>query len=145
MGQRLPAQPAQRQYQQRAARDPAMGRLKFGNRRVGQHLDGRFGDPSIARRNLQRVVPALDQLDAERKAFFTDPRAHAVEQYLIIVARFGTGKLFGQFFDRWRQIESGRIDQAVEQFRAPRQRIREHRRVAENIAQHFEQGGPRLQ
>ena len=81
-----------------------MRRLEFQDRRIGQHLDGGFGNPGIARRYRQRIVTPLDQLDSEREAFFANPFAHPVQQDLIVVTRLDAGKLFGQRIDRRRQI-----------------------------------------
>ena len=84
MRQRLATQSAQSENDQLAAFYLAMRLFKFGHCCRGQRLQRRLRQMRIRPRNRQSVAAALNQLHAERKAFFAYIIANDVERGLII-------------------------------------------------------------
>ena len=84
MCQRLTTQPAQSQNDQLAALYFAMCLFKFGQCCRRQRLQRRLRQMRISLRDSERVAAPLNQLHAQRKAFFANIIAHNVEGGLII-------------------------------------------------------------
>src|SRR6476646_1088552 len=66
--QLAPSQPAKPENKQLRSGKTPMHLFKLANRSFAERQQGTFRNPSIARRNLERVAPLVDQLYAERKS-----------------------------------------------------------------------------
>ena len=115
--------------------------LELARRRGSEGIQGAFGYPGIAECHFEGIAAAVDELDPERKAPLVDHTPRAIECDVIGVAAH-RGEPFREFFRRRRHFETGRVEEALEQFGTAGELVGKRRRMSQDLGEKMRERRP---